>query len=100
MRLNIVVLPAPLGPINPYRSPDSRDIFRFLTATRPPNRFVQFLTSRIAISFSKQSLRPIDHDQNEQDGEIDQPKRTKAAEDFKDDCYQGGANNCTFNTSE
>src|SRR6267142_1919 len=49
--LNAVVLPAPLGPINATISPASMENSRLFTATRPPNRRVRFLISRMATHF-------------------------------------------------
>src|SRR5215831_13368482 len=83
IKLKIVVLPAPFGPISPYRSPALSDMCRFLTAMRPPNRLVQFLTSRIAIPFSHESLRPVNHDQHQYDREVHQAKRTESSEHFQ-----------------
>src|ERR1700730_12497494 len=49
--LNAVVLPAPLGPINATISPALMENSRLFTATRPPNRRVRFLISRMATHF-------------------------------------------------
>ena len=46
-KLKKVVLPAPFGPINPVILPFTTLISALLTATRPPNRFVTFLASRM-----------------------------------------------------
>ena len=40
MRLNIVVLPAPLGPMSPVIEPDATSNEASLTATTPPNRLL------------------------------------------------------------
>src|ERR1700722_1787128 len=54
IRLNVVLLPEPFGPINPRISPwrASKDIW--LTARNPPNRFDRPSTASI---FSASSLR-------------------------------------------
>src|SRR3979490_151461 len=49
--LKAVVLPAPLGPINATISPALMENSRLFTATRPPNRRVRFLISRMATHF-------------------------------------------------
>src|SRR5690349_20945769 len=43
MRLNAVVLPAPLGPINPTDSPRRNSRDKSETAHKPPNRRVKWL---------------------------------------------------------
>src|SRR5229473_1850704 len=48
MQLNIVVLPAPLGPMSANTSPSSTSKLTLSTATRPPKRLVRPLTRRIA----------------------------------------------------
>src|SRR5438045_614190 len=100
MRLKTVVFPAPFGPIKPYRSPGLSDMFRFRTATRPPNRLVQSRTSRIAMPFSHKSLRTIDHDQHQQDGKIYQSKRSKSAEQFQTHGYQNRPHDRAFDGSK
>src|SRR5262249_5518748 len=100
IKLKIVVLPAPFGPIRPYRSPAFSDILRFLTATNPPKRLVQFWTSRIAIFLSDQPLRPIDHDQHQQHREVHQSKWPEAPEYFESHRHQDGAENRAFDATE
>src|SRR5215831_15240617 len=46
MRLMVVVLPDPLGPMRPRTSPASTLRARSSTATRPPNRLVSARVSR------------------------------------------------------
>src|SRR6266849_566361 len=48
MQLNIVVLPAPLGPMSANTSPSSTSKLTLSTATRPPKRLVTPLTRRMA----------------------------------------------------
>src|ERR1051326_3694932 len=100
IRLKMVVLPAPFGPMRPYRSPEFSDILRFLTATRPPKRLVQFRTSRIAMPPSYESLRPIDHDQDQQDGEIHKAKGAESTKQFQSDRNQNGAEHSAFDASQ
>src|SRR5262249_3185760 len=47
MRLNVVVLPAPLGPTMAITDPFATVKLTLLTATRPPNRFVSRSTRSI-----------------------------------------------------
>jgi hypothetical protein len=42
IRLNMVLLPAPLGPMSPRISPERMENDRWPTATRPPKRFETF----------------------------------------------------------
>src|ERR1700687_5491534 len=57
--LNAVVLPAPLGPIRATISPALTEKLRLFTATRPPNRRVTFLSSRMAIDLVRH--RPAEY---------------------------------------
>src|SRR5262245_5104761 len=100
MRLKTVVLPAPFGPINPYKSPESSDILRFFTATRPPKRLVQFWTSSIAMPFSHEPLRTVNHDENEQNGKIHQAESAKTAKYFQPNRHQNRSEYCALNRAE
>ncbi len=48
-RLNTVVLPAPLGPISPYRAPFSMEILKSSTARSPPKEMPKFFVSNNAM---------------------------------------------------
>src|SRR5262245_22438270 len=100
MRLNTVVLPAPFGPINPYKSPVSSDIVRFFTATKPPKRLVQFRTSSIAMPFSNEPLRTENHDENQENGKVHQPESAKTAKHFQRHRHQNRSEYCAFNGAE
>src|SRR4030095_11055329 len=100
IKLKTVVFPAPFGPINPYRSPGFSDMFSFRTATRPPNLLLQSLTSRIAMPFTNEALRPVDHDQHQKDCEVDQAKSPEAAEQFQAHGNQDRSQDCTFDRSK
>src|SRR5713226_8707563 len=60
MQLNIVVLPAPLGPMSANTSPSSTSKLTLSTATRPPKRFVTPLTRRMAAKSGLQLARGRD----------------------------------------
>ena len=59
MQLIKVVLPDPFGPINPSLSLSPRETLTPSSATKPPNRFVRFVTERIG---SVISLSPLTHE--------------------------------------
>src|SRR5207245_9491543 len=60
MQLNIVVLPAPLGPMRANTSPPSTSKLTLSTATRPPKRLVTPLTRRMAAKSGLQLTRGRD----------------------------------------
>src|SRR5438445_13360761 len=60
MQLNIVVLPAPLGPMRANTSPSSTSKLTLSTATRPPKRLVTPLTRRMAAKSGLQLTRSRD----------------------------------------
>src|SRR5262245_31613392 len=61
IRLNRVVLPAPLAPIRPTSSPRSTLKLTSSTALRPPKVFVTFCNSRSAMSLLSSSLHAVSH---------------------------------------
>src|SRR5262245_51951951 len=96
MTLKTVVFPAPLGPIRPYSCPGSTRKDTSLTAIRPPKRIVTPESSRRAIrpslaagrrgvdaeapafrkerqelAMAEDSLRPHDHEHDEEKGKED-----------------------------
>src|SRR5689334_22480301 len=56
MSLNMVLLPAPFGPITLKIAPSSTSKLTWSTATRPPNRLVISRTSRSAMASSGRAL--------------------------------------------
>src|SRR5690349_17858827 len=75
-------------------------MFSALTATKPPKRLVQFLTSRIAIPFSDETLWTIDHDQDQYDREVHEPERSEPSKHFENDGNQNGAHDRPFDASK
>src|SRR2546427_10158914 len=60
MQLNIVVLPAPLGPMRANTSPSSTPKLTLSTPTRPPKRLGTPLTRRMAAKSGLQLTRGRD----------------------------------------
>src|SRR5215211_2401812 len=113
----MVVLPAPFGPINPYRAPGASEMFRSRTATRPPNRLVQPLMSRTPMPASRlpgehgapspehrpgseQPLWAVDHDQDEQHGEGHEAEGSKPAQGLEQAGDQHGAYDGAFDAAK
>ena len=54
IRLNVVLLPEPLGPISPRISPCASANDTFCTAVNPPNRLVSSRTDSSSVSLGSQ----------------------------------------------